>query len=408
MPRNNPKKRSVKKAAGGRKPRQAPPAKDLREEGLFLSLLDKKEKELLCTEEALIETMRLFRDLFEQSPIGVGIHDPKGDLLVVNKAWLDILGLESFDAMKDHNLFTSFHFNEKQKKLLRSGKVMQCDMEYDFGKAGLKTRHEGPVHLLYIVSPLFRDKDIIGYMTQVQNATERKKMAEAQRLAQLGRLLADMAHEVNNPLMIISGMAELALVDGVGDERLKDTLNTIVDQCFFAKDIIQRLLKYSRIGKVEKKPVDVPAAINLVVGILSHHMRLADITIKKRMSDGLPSIVGNEKQLQELFMNILHNSADAMMDGGTITIDVERDSDFIRIEITDTGEGMSRKVMERIFEPFFTTKQKGTGLGLAVCHTIVQEHGGQLFYDSKIGEGTRATVLLPVSGEAQCGAGEAL
>lgn len=384
------------------------PAGDLREEGLFLSLLDKKEEELLHTEEALIESMRLFRNLFEQSPIGVGIHDPRGALLIVNKAWLEILGLDSFDAMKDHNLFTSFHFNERQKGLLRAGKVIQCDLEYDFGKAGLKTKHEASLHLLYIVSPLFRDKAVIGYMTQVQNATERKKMAEAQRLAQLGRLLADMAHEVNNPLMIISGLAELALVDGVGDEKLKDTLNTIVDQCFFAKDIIQRLLKYSRIGKVEKKSVDVAAAINLVVGILAHHLHLADITIKKHVSDGLPPIVGNEKQLQELFMNILHNSADAMMDGGTITINARREGDFIRIEMIDTGEGMSRKVMERIFEPFFTTKQRGTGLGLAVCHTIVQDHGGQLFYDSRIGEGTKATVLLPVAGAAQGAAGEAL
>ena len=362
---------------------------------LLQSLLD-KEQEILHTEDALVESMKRFRDLFEQSPIGVGIHDPKGELLIVNKAFLDILGLVSFREIDHHNLFVDLKLGDGQAKALKNGVVVQYEAEYDFAKAGFKTKKEGVAYLLIVISPLFREKSVIGYMTQIQDVTERRKIAEAQRLAQLGRLLSDMAHEVNNPLMIISGRAELALVAGGGNEKLRDSLKIIIEQCFFAKDIIQRLLRYSRVGKIERKAVDIVSALTFVTDILSHHLRMSTIEIKKDLAEGLSPVNGNEKELQEVFMNIINNSADAMPGGGEIKICARADGNFARVEFSDTGEGMSQKVLERIFEPFFTTKQKGTGLGLAVCHTIVQEHGGDLFYESRVGEGTKATVMLPL------------
>lgn len=380
-----------------------PSGRGLNGSGLLLQSLMDKEKEILYTGEALLESMKRFRDLFEQSPIGVGLHDLKGELLIVNKAWLASFGLDSFGTIAHYNLFKDLRLDAEQAKFLCQGRVAQYESRYDFGDIGFKSSREGIGHFLFIVSPIFREKNIIGYMTQVQDVTERKKIAEAQRLAQLGRLLSDMAHEVNNPLMVISGRAELALVDGVENEKVKTAFRTIIEQCFFAKDIIQRLLKYSRVGKVEKKAVDARAAIDFVVDILGHHLRMSGVTVKTRLGRNLPSINANEKQLQEVFMNILHNASDAMPGGGTITINAEREGEFVKIEFEDTGEGMSQAVLERIFEPFFTTKQKGTGLGLAVCHAIMEEHGGKICYQSKIGEGTKVSILIPVWQEAGAG-----
>jgi signal transduction histidine kinase len=238
-------------------------------------------------------------------------------------------------------------------------------------------------------------------MSQVQDITERKKITESQRLVQLGRLLSDMAHEINNPLMIISGNAELSLMEGVKDPKIKGVLELILDECFLAEDIIQRLLKYSRLGKVEKAPVDLSKAVDLVTGILEHQFRTSNIEIEKHIEPGLPMVRANEKQLQEVFMNIIRNASDAMPDGGRITIRATRYRKFLKIDVADTGEGMSKKVLTRIFEPFFTTKQKGTGLGLAVCHSIMHEHGGDLIYDSKVGKGTTATILLPAIGSSR-------
>jgi len=96
-----------------------------------------------------------------------------------------------------------------------------------------------------------------------------------------------------------------------------------------------------------------------------------------------------------VFMNVLRNSADAMPEGGNIKIEGVKEKDFLKIIVKDNGDGMSEEVLAKIFEPFFTTKQKGTGLGLAVCHTIIEDHGGKLLYESKPGKGTTATILLP-------------
>ena len=362
---------------------------------ILRSLVD-KEKEIIQAEDALVESMKRFRDLFEQSPIGVGIHSVKGELLIVNKAYLAIFGVDSFGGLTHENLFTDMDFPAKVIKDVRAGKVIQYEREYDLDKSSSNTSRTGAGYVLFTISPLLRDESIIGYMVQAQDITRLKKVEESQRLAQLGRLLSDMAHEVNNPLMIISGRAELALLDKSLNRKVKDSLNLMLDQCFFAKDIIQRLLKYSRLGKIQKSPVDISKTLDLISDILQHHFKIANITFKKEIKGGLPEVVANEKQLQEVFMNVMRNSADAMPNGGMITVRASKDKSFLKIDIEDTGEGIPKDVLERIFEPFFTTKQKGTGLGLAVCHTIIREHGGDLVYKSTEGKGTTATILLPI------------
>ncbi|MFH1664998.1 MAG: ATP-binding protein [Candidatus Omnitrophota bacterium] len=367
---------------------------------LVKSLVE-KENEIIRTQDALVESMKRFRDLFEQSPIGGGIHDTAGDLLIVNKAYLRIFGFKTFSDIGRHNLFCDFKLTAKDSEKVHSGEVVQYDIEYDFDKVDFPTSRAGIGSVHFTISPLFRDdKDISGFMVQVQDITERKKIEESQRLAHLGRLLSEMAHEVNNPLMIISGRAELAMLETSGDDRMKSTLDIIVDQCFFAKDIIQRLLRYSRIGKIEKGEVDLNKALELVIDLLSHHFKMSNIKVEKDIKPDLILSSGNEKQLQEVFMNIIRNSSDAMADGGRITIKASKKKGVIRVEISDTGCGMPRKVLNRIFEPFFTTKPKGTGLGMAVCYTIIKDHGGDLQYTSKVGKGTTATILLPAENQS--------
>ncbi|MGB2630936.1 MAG: ATP-binding protein [Candidatus Omnitrophota bacterium] len=391
------KKRTTKTRRAVKKRKSGSPREKEKDKmrALFKTLLD-KEQTIKHTEEALLESIRRLRDIFEQSPIGVSIHDSKGEILMVNGAYLRIFGLNSFGQIKQQNLFKEAEFPKKEARKLRSGKVIQYEADYDFEKSEDRESREA-AHILYIFSPIFRDKKVIGYMSQVQDITERKKIAESQRLVQLGRLLSDMAHEVNNPLMIISGNAELALMEGVKDNKIKEVLELILDECFLAEDIIQRLLKYSRLGKATKSAIDVTKSIDFVISIMEHQFRVANIEFKKRIAKKLPMVLAHEKQMQEVLMNIIHNSADSMPDGGVINIRVSRKNSFVKIEIEDTGEGMPQNVLNRIFEPFFTTKQKGTGLGLAVCHSIIQDHGGDLFYSSNIGKGTTATILLPVT-----------
>ena len=393
--RVSPKGRSRSSTSKGTKNKAKREILLLKETDSILKTLIDKEKEIIQTEDALVESMKRFRDLFEQSPIGVSITSVKGELLVVNKAFLETFGIDSFSKVSKQNLFKDFGASAKDIKKIQEGKVVQYEKEYDFDNLVFDSDKEGVGYALFTISPLFRDENIIGYLVQIQDITQRKKVEEAQRLAHLGRLLSDMAHEVNNPLMVISGRAELALLDEKLDPKVRDSLGVILDQCFMAKDIIQRLLKYSRIGKIQKNPVDIEATLELISNILQHHFKMSNIELKIDLKTDLPQIMGNEKQIQEVFMNILRNASDAMPDGGLIAIRGYREKGHVRIEITDTGEGIPEKVLERIFEPFFTTKQQGTGLGLAVCHTIIQEHGGDLFYESTEGEGTKAVIMIP-------------
>lgn len=237
---------------------------------------------------------------------------------------------------------------------------------------------------------------------ELENKLRELKQAEAMlvqsaKLASLGRLVADMAHEVNNPLMIISGSAQLALMSESLDEELKNNLQVIHNECNRAKSIIQRLLKFSRPSKGEQKLFDVNQCVEVVVNLLGHQYELGNVRIAAHFAADLPQITADEKQLQEVFMNLLNNARDAMPEGGIIEVSTSRDGDRVRITIKDTGCGMDEGTLAKLFEPFFTTKEKGTGLGLAVCYGIIKAHNGEMKVSSELHKGTTVDVWLPAA-----------
>ncbi|MFA6384724.1 MAG: HAMP domain-containing sensor histidine kinase, partial [Candidatus Omnitrophota bacterium] len=131
--------------------------------------------------------------------------------------------------------------------------------------------------------------------------------------------------------------------------------------------------------------------------ILEHQFSLSSIEIKKNYGADLPPIMGDERQLQEVFMNLFSNAREAMPQGGTIEITTSLQPDAVQIVVKDTGSGMSHEVQSRVCEPFFTTKEKGTGLGLSVCYGIIKGHGGDLTFASENLQGTAAVIKLPVN-----------
>ncbi|MFH1552154.1 MAG: ATP-binding protein [Candidatus Omnitrophota bacterium] len=235
----------------------------------------------------------------------------------------------------------------------------------------------------------------LGELKQAQ-----EQLIQSAKLASLGRLVSDMAHEVNNPLMVISGRAQLCIMKEKEKKKkeIKEDLKIIMDQCMRAKDVIQRLLLFSKPSVGEIKEFDINNVIEFVVQLLKHQYSLVNIEIIRKYSREMPPLKIDEKQMNEVFMNLLKNAADAMPDGGTITISTKREGDNIRVDIEDTGRGISEEDMKKIFDPFFTTREKGTGLGLSVCYGIIKAHDGELKYTSKLGKGTTATILLPIDG----------
>jgi PAS domain S-box-containing protein len=234
--------------------------------------------------------------------------------------------------------------------------------------------------------------EIIGVTRDV---TMRRRAAQSMRLAQLGKLVADMAHQVNNPLMIISGQAQLMEMEQIENKAVQEGLVTIVDQCRRAKDIIQRLLKFSKPSSSRVEKVDINQLINKAAALVEQNFLVKGVRLVKEFSK-VPLININEGQLQEVFMNLFNNAREAMPGGGTIRISTYIKDDNLVIDFIDNGQGMTEKELREVFTPFFTTKEIGTGLGVPVCYGIIKANGGRLEYMSQKGEGTTARIIFPL------------
>ncbi len=258
----------------------------------------------------------------------------------------------------------------------------------------------------------FKSREILTSMLEDNNeATEKLKenirelkrsqsmLIHSEKLASLGRLVSEIAHEVNNPLMIISGNAQLSLMSAATSDKEKKSAGKIVKECERAKEVIRRVLRFARPSKGEVKDVNIIQSIEAVACLLEkQYMLNNNVEIKRDYLTKDIYIPVDDLQLQEVFMNLLNNAKEAMPHGGVVTITTSLEGDFLKIDFKDTGEGMTEEVMHKIMEPFFTTKETGTGIGLAVCYGIIKVHGGEIKFESELGKGTTATILLPLAG----------
>ena len=250
-----------------------------------------------------------------------------------------------------------------------------------------------------------------------QHMLELKKMQrqliEAEKLTALGTLAGGVAHDFNN---ILCGMiGYVALLKRNYDSEHKDykMLDTIEKAGFRAANLTKQLLTFSRQEAMDHRPIDVNKHIDNVAELLKNTISKL-ISIKLELAGSLPPVLSDPAQLEQIIMNLSVNARDAMPEGGEILIKSDRANidnefcalhpeakpgDFIRITVSDQGEGIDRKILPRIFEPFFTTKEfgKGSGLGLAMVYGIVKSHKGFIMVSSTPGEGTVFSVYLPVA-----------
>jgi two-component system NtrC family sensor kinase len=228
----------------------------------------------------------------------------------------------------------------------------------------------------------------------------KRKIMESERLAIIGQLAANVAHELNNPLQGIVTYSSLLLEKEACDEPSRQNIEKIATQAGRCREIIRGLLDFSR----QKKPVKTLSNINALlrgcISLVENQALFHNITIVQNLDDSLPMIVIDPSQIERVFLNLIINAAEAMNGSGTLTLTTcfgmnERN---IEIEVKDTGHGISIENMEKIFNPFFTTKEigHGVGLGLAISYGIVKEHNGEITVESEYGKGANFTVSLPV------------
>jgi len=230
-----------------------------------------------------------------------------------------------------------------------------------------------------------------------------KKIMESERLALIGQLAANVAHEINNPLQGIVTYSHLLLERMPGDSPSRASVQKIVTQADRCRTIIRGLLDFSRQRALHKSPSEVNAVLNECVSLVEDQALFHNIQIIKDLRPNLPLIVVDPAQIQQVFMNLIINAAEAMDGSGRLTLATRLDpaGKFIEVEFVDTGHGISQENLDKIFDPFFTTKEirHGVGLGLAISYGIVKEHQGMLSVESVIGKGTTFIVRLPVMAE---------
>ena len=253
-----------------------------------------------------------------------------------------------------------------------------------------------------------RRNDELGLLGESFNEMTRN-LAEAQtqiyhsdKLASIGRLAAGVAHEINNPLTGVLTYSSFLLKRFQDDEELKSDLEIIVRETKRCREIVKDLLDFARPISSYKKAVLINKVIDHALNIVANQLTVSNIKVQKNLRDGLPEAPIDEGQMQQVFVNLLVNAADAIGNkGGTITLatkDIQYEGDaYIQVDVSDTGCGIAKKDLSKIFEPFYSTKdQKGTGLGLSVVWGIIEKHQGTITVDSTPGEGSTFTIRLPV------------
>lgn len=237
-----------------------------------------------------------------------------------------------------------------------------------------------------------RDEQLREFATQ--------KIMESERLAIIGQLSANVAHELNNPLQGIVTYSHLLLESDAREEPTKAYIEKIVSQANRSRDIIRGLLDFSRQRTPDKTLCKINNLLDECVSLVENQALFINIHIVKEFQSDLPMIVIDPSQIERVFMNIIINAAEAMNGEGILTISslFVPDDECVEIKFRDTGQGISEENLDRIFDPFFTTKDvgHGTGLGLAISYGIIKRHNGVIFVESEFSKGTTFAIRLPV------------
>jgi two-component system, NtrC family, sensor kinase len=228
-------------------------------------------------------------------------------------------------------------------------------------------------------------------------------LVRSHKLRAVGTLTAGVAHELNNPINNITLTGAMLKEDyaTLSDGERLEMVDDLIGQADRAQRIVRNLLDFARESEARTEHLDVGALLQETIELAGNQLKMARVRVTLEVAGNLPTIHGDRQQLHQVFLNLFLNAADAMPDGGALRVSAAAAGEpgFITVRVTDAGAGIPEHIIDNIFDPFFTTKTrgKGTGLGLSVSLGIVRQHGGHIRVESRVGQGTTMTVLLPVS-----------
>lgn len=334
---------------------------------------------------------------------GFLLQDQGGTILHANQALCDMFGYAEEEIVQcgSRRLFSPRSLSIIQKKILPES------MGLGIGKGeveGLK-KGGGLFPLLVSIFTVRDEEDHIqGQVFLCRDLSKEREIScrriQSDKLAAMGGMLAEVAHELNNPLTSVVGFSQLLMRKRVNAD-IKKQLKKIASEAIRTSKIVQNLLSFIRFHRPEKTLVGVNGVIQNVLELKSRHLRVDNIRIIRKLAsdDALPKVDGDYQKLLEVFLNLINNAHQAMAldrGKGTLTIQTESVEHTVVIRISDTGPGIPKEVQTKLFHPFFTTKPEGNGLGLPISRNTIKEHGGEIFVENSKRRGTTFVIRLPI------------
>jgi signal transduction histidine kinase len=244
----------------------------------------------------------------------------------------------------------------------------------------------------------------VGIIIKRREAEEEKgklqeQLRHADRLATIGQLAAGVSHELNEPLGNILGFAQLVKKCPDLPEQVGQDIEKILNASLYAREIVKKLLIFARLMPPKKSPINLNRVVEESLYLFESRCVKEGIELVRDLSPDLPEVHADPSQLSQVLVNLVINALQAMPSGGRLTLRTLHDQDHVSLTVEDTGPGMDGEVLKRIFTPFFTTKDvgQGTGLGLPVVHGIVTSHGGSITVESRVNQGSRFKIQLPLT-----------
>ncbi len=268
------------------------------------------------------------------------------------------------------------------------------------------TIREGKVIPLEVSATLLNDENgmFLGYVLLFKDLSEvsslRKEIARSQRLASVGRLAAGVSHEIRNPLSSIKGFATYFKERYHDVPENQQISNLMIQEVDRLNRVVGQLHEFARPITVSKKPINVRTFLENSLKLIERQTSEVNIKIQTRLDSEIDEIFVDPDRVNQVFLNLYLNAIESMKNGGNLNVWLLRNEEKngIKIRVQDTGTGISEDDLTHIFDPYFTTKASGTGLGLAIAHNIIEAHDGEIKVDSRLGQGTTVTILLPYTG----------
>ncbi|KPJ78121.1 MAG: hypothetical protein AMJ54_05375 [Deltaproteobacteria bacterium SG8_13] len=368
----------------------------------YVLAFDRDITERKQMEDMLRQTKQEWEDTFDTITDMISIHDREFNIVRANKAAQEILGL----PLLDHTRAKCYEYYHGKNAPPEGCISCEC---FRTGEPASFEVFEPHLDRLFEVRAMPRfdsDRRLTAVIHVLRDITERKRIEEtlqrAEQMKLVGEWATALAHEIKNPLAGIKVSVEV-LSEELELKEDKQVVKRAVEEIKRIENLLKSLLNFAKPPKPQLSQTDLndlldkTAAFSLKQPTVSKNTE-GIIHIVKEFTPGLPHILADPMQLQQIFLNLLLNSIEAMPDGGTLLLKTDLDpaAKAARIEIADTGKGIELQVQEKIFEPFFTTKKKGSGLGLAVTKRLIEQHRGDIHLTSEPGKGTVFTITFPI------------